>query len=379
MKSMKFASAAVALAIVFSMAGYAAATEPEPFPSGHVEALIGLSPELGQLSSPSWLLTGYRYFYDVYYYDKDNEVVDSAVLVYDVVGKGFEHVVTNCYLASFDEDGVLSEFAQQYYVIDFPGAGEFWVNVKGVDGDKKPETAYGVLKRGTFEHMTAYNETGEAWYAAVTSSDGSTDTELYYDTADGLMLQRDDYVYDDQDNYMGGTSYMFYKAEEYYAPWLDFGFTGLKVGMEISYDMIVVWGDGSRATGIMTFYPEENYGSWAYMSQFLESEELGNSTGDRVVSEMCTDGLMVWMPTEAFPYIEKDDVYFRDEEIGSLVKAGDMVDLGELGLAREIHFKDGFFMADAYFRPEDGFMSRYYQYPTELKPFEIILTLRGVK
>ncbi len=379
MRNIRLASAVMALAIVFILAGYVAAVEPVPFPSEHVEALMELGPELMQLSSPSWLLTGYRYFYDVYYYDKENEVVDSAVLVYDVVGKGFEHVVTNCYLASFDEDGILAEFAQQFYVIDYPGAGEFWVSVKDIEGEAKPESAYGVLQRGIFEHIVSYNETGEAWYAAVTSFDGSTDTELYYDTADGLLLQRDDYVYDDQDNYVGGTSYIFYKMAEYYSPWLDFGFTGLEVGMEISYDMNVVWGDGSRATGIMTFYPEENYGSWAYMSQYLESEELGNSTGDRMVSEMCTDGLMVWMPMEAFKYIAKDDVYFEEDEIGSLVKAGGMVDLGELGLAREIHFKDGFFMADAYFRPEDGFMVRYYQYPTELKPFEIILTLRELK
>lgn len=379
MRTKRLLPVLLAMAIVFTLACYAVAAEPQPFPSEHIEALLGKAPELKDLYSPSWLMTGYRYFYDLYYYDNEDQVVDSAMLVFDVVGKGFEHVVTNCYLAKFAEDGALAEFTQQYYVIDHPGIGEFWINIEALKDESMPAVASGALKLGEFEPIYELNGTGEAWYAAVTSADGSTDTELYFDPMDGLLLMLDDYTYDDEDNYIGGTSLMFYKMEEYYSPWLDFGFKGLETGIEISYDIEIVYGDGSSANGIMTFYPEENYGSWAYLWQYLESEELGNSTDERIISEMCLDGLMIWMPIKAFEYIVRDDVYYEEDLIGSIVMAGDMVDLGELGLAREIQFKDGFFMADSYFRPEDGFMVKYYQYPTDQKPFEITLTLREIK
>lgn len=379
MRMSRFTAVLMAMAIAFTLTGYAAAAEPEPFPSEYTQALIDKAPELKNLYSPSWLMTGYRYFYDLYYYDSEDQVVDSAMLVFDVIGKGFNHVATNCYLAKFGEDGALTEFTQQYYVIDHPGIGEFWINIEALKDESMPAVASGALKLGEFEPIYELNGTGEAWYAAVTSSDGSTDTEFYFDPVDGLLLMADDFVYDDEDNYVGGTSLKFYKMEEYYAPWLDFGFKGLEVGTEISYDMEMVYADGSSATGIMTFYTEENYGSWAYLSQYLESEELGNSTDERIISEMCLDGLMIWMPTKAFEYIVRNDVYYEEDLIGSLVFAGDMVDLGELGLARELLFEDGFFMADAYFRPEDGFMVKYYQYPSDLKPFEITLTLREIK
>ena len=91
---------------------------------------------------------------------------------------------------------------------------------------------------------------------------------------------------------------------------------------------------------------------------------------------MSTDGLMLWMPTEAFKYIDDGDIYFEEEEVGTIVKAGGIIEVAGFGATRLLHFKDGFFMADAYFSLEDGYMVKYYQYPTDQKPFEILLTLR---
>lgn len=366
---------AVSLAMLAALPSLAA--EPIPEPNSHNEALLELIPELGTLPGPDWLMTGYRLFYDVLYYDKDDNVTDTAKLVFDIAGVGKDHVLTNCYVADFDDSGSLSDFSQYSFMIDYPGLGEVWISPEIFKGEDAPG-----VKSGLFELVSLDETSGtekDAWYTFIKSADGMTETELYYGKDDGLLLLLDGYTYDEAGNYTGGSSVKFSKYVEYFAPWLDYGLTGLKEGISISYDMDVTWEDGTAATGVMTFVSDQNFSSWAYMLQSLNSEELGSSEGDRVISEMSTDGLMLWMPIEAFKYIEEGAVYFEEDEIGSIVKAGGNVELSGFGTTRLLHFKDGFFMADAYFRPEDGYMVKYYQYPTDQKPFEILLTLKEIK
>lgn len=370
---------AVAVALVMLAALPALAEEPIPEPNSHNEALLELIPELGALPGPDWLITGYRFFYDVLYYDKDDNVTDTATLVFDIAGIGGGHVLTNCYMADFDDNGVLTDFSQYSFMVDYPGLGEVWISPEIFKGEDAPGIKSGVFELVEMEEADEVEKATEAWYTQIDSPDGMSVTELYYGKEDGLLLLLEGYSYDEAGNYEGGSTVKFHKYEEYTAPWMDYGLTGLEEGISILYDMDVTWEDGSDASGVMTFVADQNFSSWAYMIQYLDSEELGSSEGDRIISEMSTDGLMLWMPTEAFKYIDDGDIYFEEEEVGTIVKAGGIIEVAGFGATRLLHFKDGFFMADAYFSLEDGYMVKYYQYPTDQKPFEILLTLKEIK
>jgi hypothetical protein len=143
--------------------------------------------------------------------------------------------------------------------------------------------------------------------------------------------------------------------------------------------MTVVWTDNSSSKAVTSFTVLGNYGTWVYLSQTLLSEELGNSEGNKIVSEISTDGLLLWMPVDAFAYIVEGDNYFDDYVIGSYVKAGELIKDEIYGEVRRIYFQDGFFRADADFRIEDGYLVRYHQYETAGKEFQIILTLKEEK
>lgn len=367
----------LALILIAAAPAAVSAAGPLPAPNDHNAAILDLVPELAGMAAPTWLMTGYRFFYDVLYYDKDDEVIDSALLVFDIVGTAEDHVLTNCYVARFDDRWLLSEFKQYSYMVDYPAIGEVWISPDAIGDEDAPGVKSGIFQLVVYTTPSGVNEDGMAWYTMVTSQDGLTDTEIYYNH-DGLLLGLDSYAYDEKDQYIGGTAVTFNKYAEYSAPWLDFGFSGLEEGISLVYDMKVVWTDGRSASGEMSFVAEENHFNWVYLSQFLKSAELGDDLGDRIVSEMSMDGLMLWMDPSAMSYITTGDVYYDEPELGSLIKADAEVDIAGFGKTRLLHFKDGFFMADSYFG-KDGYLALYYQYPNEEKPFEIYLQLREVK
>jgi hypothetical protein len=367
----------VVLALVLAMSFAVYATEdPIPEPGEHAALLLEFLPELKGFGTEQWLMTGYRFIYDVYYYDKDDQVVNSETVVIDVVGKGETYVMSEVYTAYFNDAGEMESFEHASYAYDFPGVGQFWISLDAFRGKDAPAIVSDLF---TIEEFTWNDETQDAWYAYLTTADGNTDYEYYYNMDNGMLLSLDVYEYDSSGTYQGGRSVKYYDYFDYSAPWLDYGLMELAEGTEISYDLQINTDDGKTMTGVMSYISLENHATWAYLSEILKSEELGDSEGGQVVSEMCTDGLIMWLPAEVIKGISEGDYYFDDTITGSYVTAREALTMGDFGSVRRISFKNGYFEADSYFSETDGVLVKYHQMPSDLKPFEIILTLKEVK
>ena len=113
MKARRFTVLMAALYLVMALGLTATATtDPLPSPSLPTQVLTEFVPELMELPAPQWLMTGYRFFYDVYQYDKEDNITSSQTLIIDTVGKGGTYMLSEIYMASFDESGALLTFEQ---------------------------------------------------------------------------------------------------------------------------------------------------------------------------------------------------------------------------------------------------------------------------
>ncbi len=377
MKARRLTVLLAALSLVVALGLTATATsDPLPSPSLPTQVLTEFVPELMELPAPQWLMTGYRFFYDIYNYDKEDNIISSETLIIDTVGKGGTYMLSEIYMASFGEAGELISFEQVDYVVDYNGVGEFWISLDAFRGKDAPATRDDIF---TVEEFTWEETTKDAWYAYLMSADGNTDYEYFFDMEDGLLLSLDTYSYDEQGNYLGGSAMKYYDYYEYSAPWLDYGLMELAEGVELVYDMRITMTDGTVSKGTMSFKSAENHATWVDMIQTLKSEDLGDSDGFQFISEMCTDGLIMWLPLEGLKAVKEGDYYFQDDITGSFVYAGGVETVEGLGDARVISFKNGYFEADSYFRQKDGALIRYYQYPSEEKPFKLVITLKEIK
>ena len=352
-----------------------AAPPPEPEPGTHTALVLEQLPELAGYPIEPWIMTGYRLLYNVYIYDKDDNITGEQLVVMDTVGLGERYLLTQVYSAEVDEDGIVTSFQHTGYRIDHAGIGEFWISLEPFADENST-----VMKSGLFtlEEYDWKGEPEDAWYTYLADEEGNTDYEYYYSSFDGLLLSLDVYDYDDEGNYIGGVAYKFDAYYSYEAPWLDFGLMELPEGLVMDYDMLVKFPDGTEANGVMTFLVEENHYSWLYVTQELISEDLGNSTGAKIMSEMCTDGLILWLPRGIVRDDDEGSSYFDEAVTGSYIYVGGLFEVEELGTARMISFVNGYFQADSYFSQETGALLRYHQLPNETQDFELILTLKGI-
>ncbi len=352
-----------------------AAPAPEPEPGTHTALVLEQLPELAGYPIVPWIMTGYRLLYNVYVYDKEDNITGEQLVVMDTIGIGESYLLTQVYSAEVDEDGNVVSFQHTGYRIDHAGIGEFWISLEPfADEDSS------VVKSGLFtlEQFEWKGEPEDAWYTYLTDEEGSTDYEYYYSSLDGLLLSLDVYEYDVDGNYAGGVAYKFDAYYSYEAPWLDFGLMEMPEGLVMEYDLLVKFQDGEEAKGIMTFYVEENHYSWAYVTQELVSEDLGNSAGAKIMSEMCTDGLLLWIPRGVVREGDEGSYYFDEAVTGSSIYVGGLHEVEGLGTSRLISFVNGYFQADSYFSQETGALLMYHQLPNETQDFELTLTLKGI-
>jgi len=352
-----------------------AAPPPAPEPGTHTALILEELPELAGYPIEPWIMTGYRLLYNVYVYDKDDNVTSEQLVVMDTIGIGEGYLLTQVYSAVVDEEGNVTSFQHTGYRIDHAGIGEFWISLEPFADENSA-----VVKSGLFK-LEKYDWKGEpedAWYTYLADEEGNADYEYYYSSLDGLLLSLDVYEYDDKDNYTGGVAYKFDAYYSYEAPWLDFGLMEMPEGLVMDYDMLVKFSDGTEAKGVMTFTVEENHFSWAYVTQELTSEDLGNSVGAKIMSEMCTDGLILWLPRGIVREEDEEGFYFDEAVTGSYIQVGGLSEVEGLGTARVLSFVNGYFQAESYFSQETGTLLRYRQLPNETQEFELILTLKGI-
>lgn len=368
---------AILIAILMMAAAFSAsaAPPPAPEPGTHTALILEELPELAGYPIEPWIMTGYRLLYNVYVYDKDDNVTSEQLVVMDTIGIGESYLLTQVYSAVVDEEGNVTSFQHTGYRIDHAGIGEFWISLEPFADENSA-----VVKSGLFK-LEKYDWKGEpedAWYTYLADEEGNADYEYYYSSLDGLLLSLDVYEYDDKDNYTGGVAYKFDAYYSYEAPWLDFGLMEMPEGLVMDYDMLVKFSDGTEAKGVMTFTVEENHFSWAYVTQELTSEDLGNSVGAKIMSEMCTDGLILWLPRGIVREEDEEGFYFDEAVTGSYIQVGGLSEVEGLGTARVLSFVNGYFQAESYFSQETGTLLRYRQLPNETQEFELILTLKGI-
>ncbi|HNV34502.1 MAG TPA: hypothetical protein PKK63_03110 [Bacillota bacterium] len=381
MRSARFTALVLACLILSGLLAAGASGAIVPSPNVYNKELARELPELGPLPCPQWLMPGYRLFYDVFYYDQEDRVSETSLLVIDVKGRGKDYVLTVSKSARVDEDYILGSFGpESHEVVDHTGVGEAWISLEALRGDSSPGVKSGLFKLGTFETMAAFDEESRAWMTSVQVSNslgGSSSADMYYGRDNGLLLLLDIYDYDAQGNYKGGKAVQYSDFAEYDAPWLGYGLSGLYEGRKLEYDYDLVYKDGKKEAGTVTFTVRESQAGWARLAQkFGPGRKEGPETM-LLVSEFCTDGLLFWLPREAFGKIGPGDVYFEDTVVGAGVTAGGPADLGVLGKAVSIRFEDGPVIAESYFREEDGIMVKYHRGPTQEEPFDMTFTLKG--
>lgn len=380
MRLVRFMATAAALFILAGFLSVSASVAPVPAPNVYNAELMRELPELGPLACPQWLMPGYRLFYDVFYYDVEDRVSDTYLLVIDVKGRGKDYVLTVSKSARVDENYALEGYGiGEREVIDRTGVGEAWISLDALKGEASPGVKSGLFELGTFENMAAFDPESKAWMASVEVANdlaGISSADMYYGRDNGLLLLLDIYDYDATGNYKGGKAMQYSDFAEFEAPWLGYGLAGLYEGRKLEYDYELVYKDGKKETGTVTFTVKESQAGWARLAQkFGPGRKEGPETM-LLVSEFCTDGLLFWLPKEAFATVRAGGTYFEDAVMGGSVSSGGQVDLGTLGKTVVLHFEDGPVIADSYFREEDGLMVKYRRAPTKEEPFDMIFTLR---
>lgn len=366
----------IVVAVMSTMAlAASAAPPPEPEPGTHTALVLEQLPELAGYPMEPWIMTGYRLLYNVYVYDKEDKVTSEQLVVMDTVGIGDSYLLTQVYSAELDEEGNMASFQHTGYRIDHAGIGEFWISLEPFADENSPVVKSGLF---TLEKYDWKGEPEDAWYTYLTDKEANADYEYYYSSLDGLLLSLDVYEYDADGNYAGGVGYKFDAYYPYEAPWLDFGLMEMPEGLVMDYDMLVKFSDGTEAKGVMTFTVEENHYSWVYVTQELSSEDLGNSAGAKIMSEMCTDGLLLWIPRGIIKEEDEGLLYFDEAVTGSYISVGGLQEIEGLGNARVVSFVNGFFQADSYFSQDSGALLRYHQLPNDTQDFELTLTLKGI-
>jgi hypothetical protein len=96
------------------------------------------------------------------------------------------------------------------------------------------------------------------------------------------------------------------------------------------------------------------------------------------MSEMCTDGLILWLPRGIIREEDEVSLYFDETVTGSFIQVGGLSEIEGLGKARMLSFVNGYFQAESYFSQDTGALLRYHQLPNETQDFELTLTLKGI-